>query len=75
METNNERAMRIALEELRGEYGCTLVAPPDPSLPAQGLPCRDRRPTDSSEWCYACIASDALERVHNETTPVSGNTR
>jgi hypothetical protein len=52
---------RHALEDLAGDYGCTVVAPPDVSLPPNGEPCRYRNPDDSTEWCYACIASAALD--------------
>lgn len=52
---------RDALLDLAGEYGCTIIAPPDPSERASGTPCRDRRPDDPNSWCYACIASAALE--------------
>lgn len=50
-----------ALVELAGEYGCVLRVPMDPSQPPQGTACRDRDPGDeAAEWCYACVASEAL---------------
>lgn len=51
---------RRALEDLAGDYGCTVIAPPDPSLPAGGEPCRERRPNEPETWCYACVATAAL---------------
>jgi hypothetical protein len=58
-----EEALREALEELAGDYGCTLLEPPDPSMPPVATdPCRDRRPDEPDTWCYACFASDALSR-------------
>jgi hypothetical protein len=51
-----------ALVDLAGDYGCTLRTPDDPSEPPKGVTtCRDYRPDDSTKWCYACVASAALE--------------
>jgi hypothetical protein len=52
---------REALKELAGDYGCTVITPPDEHLPPIGDPCRDKRPDDPDEWCYACWASAYLE--------------
>jgi hypothetical protein len=49
-----------ALVELAGDYGCTLREPDDPSQPPRGESCRDRCPDHPAEWCYACVASEAL---------------
>lgn len=64
LKVQDERVEKLeaALRELAGDYGCTLLVPADPSLPPSlRPPCREMRPNEPHTWCYACVASDALD--------------
>jgi hypothetical protein len=58
LEAENERLCKLAetLREIAND-GCGHFSW------LSGGTCRDKHPTDPSEWCWCCIAQEAIEKM------------